>query len=441
MGAAYPYVAMVLVQLCYSSSNMLLKVALERGLNQFVFVAYRHISASLLLCPFAYVLERRSVKCSIQLSSSLLSLIVSQEAKRDVRKESFLKFSFSRKRRHRLFIALPSAVTESCLNESERALSLKLVAKIFALSLVGTTIHLNVFYAGLEYISPTVATTLSNLIPGVTFLITVLLRRETVTLKTPKGRAKVIGTLISIGGSFIFTLWKGKCLINGHVQRPLIDIYGSNGNERKLSHVKESWLKGSALILLSNFTWSLWLIFQGVVYKDYPAQLSLNALICLFAAFHSSILALFATWDLNLWRLEWNVQLWTIIYSGVVVSALVNNLLIWGIGRKGPVFAAMFHPLQVVIVGIFWCIAFAERFHLGSLIGTFLIILGLYCVLWGKTKENETADEPGNKKGSSDTKNIEVSIVGNYQVDSEKCTSAGSRDQNGVLGTELAVRS
>ncbi|PKI69481.1 hypothetical protein CRG98_010114 [Punica granatum] len=247
MGAAYPYVAMVLVQLCYSSSNMLLKVALERGLNQFVFVAYRHISASLLLCPFAYVLERR----------------------------------------------------------------------------------------------------------------------ETVTLKTPKGRAKVIGTLISIGGSFIFTLWKGKCLINGHVQRPLIDIYGSNGNERKLSHVKESWLKGSALILLSNFTWSLWLIFQGVVYKDYPAQLSLNALICLFAAFHSSILALFATWDLNLWRLEWNVQLWTIIYSGVVVSALVNNLLIWGIGRKGPVFAAMFHPLQVVIVGIFWCIAFAERFHLG----------------------------------------------------------------------------
>ncbi|OWM72248.1 hypothetical protein CDL15_Pgr018133 [Punica granatum] len=58
MEAAYPHVAMLLVQLSYSGSNILMKVACERGLNQFIFVAYRHMIASLLLCPFAYVLER-----------------------------------------------------------------------------------------------------------------------------------------------------------------------------------------------------------------------------------------------------------------------------------------------------------------------------------------------------------------------------------------------
>lgn len=53
-----PYVAMVLVQLAYGGSNILIKIALERGLNQFVLVVYRHIVAMFLLGPFAYMLER-----------------------------------------------------------------------------------------------------------------------------------------------------------------------------------------------------------------------------------------------------------------------------------------------------------------------------------------------------------------------------------------------
>lgn len=52
------YGAMVLVQLAYGGSNILMKIALEKGLNQLVFVVYRHIIAMLLLGPFAYVLER-----------------------------------------------------------------------------------------------------------------------------------------------------------------------------------------------------------------------------------------------------------------------------------------------------------------------------------------------------------------------------------------------
>ncbi|XVE58212.1 hypothetical protein DITRI_Ditri04bG0151900 [Diplodiscus trichospermus] len=52
------YMAMVLVQFAYGGSNILIKIALERSFNQFVFVVYRHIIALLLLGPPAYVLER-----------------------------------------------------------------------------------------------------------------------------------------------------------------------------------------------------------------------------------------------------------------------------------------------------------------------------------------------------------------------------------------------
>lgn len=58
MDAAAPYAAMLLVQLTYGSANILMKIALDKGLNQFVFVAYRHIIAAILLGPFAYALER-----------------------------------------------------------------------------------------------------------------------------------------------------------------------------------------------------------------------------------------------------------------------------------------------------------------------------------------------------------------------------------------------
>ena len=58
MEACASYGAMVLVQLAYGGANILTKIALEKGLNQLVFVVYRHIIAMLLLGPFAYVLER-----------------------------------------------------------------------------------------------------------------------------------------------------------------------------------------------------------------------------------------------------------------------------------------------------------------------------------------------------------------------------------------------
>ena len=48
-----------------------------------------------------------------------------------------------------------------------------------------------------------------------------------------------------------------------------------------------------------------------------------------------------------------------------MISGLVYSLQTWCISKKGPVFASMFSPLLLVIVGIFSVVAFAERLHLG----------------------------------------------------------------------------
>ncbi|KAM7269437.1 hypothetical protein ACFE04_024934 [Oxalis oulophora] len=328
------YVAMVLVQLAYGGSNILIKVSIERGLNQLVFIIYRHVIAMFLLAPFAYVLERK----------------------------------------HR------------------PPLSFSVLTKIFVLALLGSTIHLNLYYVGLSYTSATVASALSNVIPSLTFLIAFLLGMEKVKIKTARGKAKVFGTIICIGGSLIFTFWKSGFLLRGLTKRPLINI---NFSSPAADHGNESWIKGCVLILTSHVAWSAWLILQAMVFKVYPARLSMNTLICFFASLQSSVVAIFFARNPISWKLDWNVQLLTIIYSGLVISALMYYLQTWCISKKGPVFVAMFTPLLLVIVATFSALAFAERLHVGSLVGTLFIIVGLYFVLWGKRAD---AEQPCNGK-------------------------------------------
>ncbi|KAL6006653.1 hypothetical protein ACLOJK_032146 [Asimina triloba] len=320
------YVAMIIVQLAYGGSNILTKLALQRGMNCLAFIVYRHLIAMLILGPIAYFIERK----------------------------------------HR------------------PPLSVSILMKIFLLASLGITIHQNLYYIGLNYSSPTVASALSNVIPSLTFILAVLLRMEEVRIRTVGGRIKLLGTSICVGGALIFILYRGY-LFNSIVRSPLIDISGKHSGG--LRHIKNDWIKGSALILTSHIAYSGWLIFQVKVFEVYPARFSMNTLMCFFASLQCSVVAIAFDRSTASWRLQWNIQLLTIVCCGVVISGLVYYLQTWCISEKGPVFTAMFSPLLIVFVGIFSAIVFAERLHLGSVIGAFFIVVGLFCVLWAKNKD------------------------------------------------------
>ncbi|KAJ4971998.1 hypothetical protein NE237_005097 [Protea cynaroides] len=227
-----------------------------------------------------------------------------------------------------------------------------------------------------------------------------------------KGSAKVIGTLICIAGALTFTFWKERYLFERFFKNPLTDINPTGGSVHGLRHHKEDWIKGALLILTSYIAWSAWLMLLSLVFSVYPAPLSLNTLICFFASLQTSILALIFERDPASWRLERNVQLLTIFYFGVVNSGFVSYLQTWCIGKKGPVFSAMFTPLSLLIVGIFSAIFFAKQLHLGSLIGAFFTVVGLYTVLWGKSTDTCSEDKKvGNDRSSLDHQTLEIPIA------------------------------
>ncbi|KAG6413092.1 hypothetical protein SASPL_125792 [Salvia splendens] len=115
------------------------------------------------------------------------------------------------------------------------------------------------------------------------------------------------------------------------------------------------------------------------------------------AAVQSAIFTFIIEPDLNTWKLTSSFQLFTCFYAGVV-SALTFFGQAWCIGRRGPLFSAMFNPLCTLIVTIFACIFMHEELYMGSLTGGLAVIIGLYVVLWGKAKDHELIKEEDTKK-------------------------------------------
>lgn len=85
---------------------------------------------------------------------------------------------------------------------------------------------------------------------------------EKVKIKSARSQSKVVGTLVCVCGSLVFTFWKGGYLFKGFVDRPLINIYDPIGSVGEFKHSKQNWMKGSTLILTSHIAWSAWLILQ-----------------------------------------------------------------------------------------------------------------------------------------------------------------------------------
>ncbi|KAK9093684.1 hypothetical protein Scep_025153 [Stephania cephalantha] len=295
------YVSMILVQIAYGCSNILVKISLDEGLNQFVLIVYRNLIGMVVLAPFAYVFERTN----------------------------------------------------------RPSISFSILIKIFVLAGVGSSINQNLHYLGLGLTSATVSAAMSNIIPSFTFIIAVALRMEKVNIRSAKGQAKIIGTLICIGGALTFTFWKGGYMLKGFVDHPLVHIDGDG-----LRHHKHNWVLGSLLVLIGQAGWGGWITLQAIFFKDYPAGVSLNVLTCFFGAIQSSVIAVIVDRNPESWKLGWNIQLLTIIYNGVITSALLYWIQTWCIREKGPVFVAMFSPLGLLFVGVFSAVVFAERLYL-----------------------------------------------------------------------------
>ncbi|KAK8552270.1 hypothetical protein V6N13_120682 [Hibiscus sabdariffa] len=317
LNKAKPYLAMVSLQFGFAGMYVITMVSLQHGMNHYILAVYRHLVATIVIAPFALVLERK------------------------IRPK----------------------------------LSLPIFLRILVLGFLEPVVDQNLYYLGMKYTTATLASATVNVVPAITFVMALIFRLERVNVRKMRSIAKIIGTVIMVPGAVIMTLYKGPAIHFIKLQR---------GNHHTATNEAEDrhWVAGTLMLLARCWGWSGFYILQSFTLKLYPAELSLTALICFIGTIGGA--------------------------AGVVCSGIAYYAQGVVIREGGPVFVTAFSPLCMIITAALASFTLAENIHLGSVVGTVIIIFGLYTLLWGKSKDhrNSTTEEKGEVTDGSKTMNM-----------------------------------
>ncbi|XP_042057811.1 WAT1-related protein At5g07050-like [Salvia splendens] len=324
-----PYIAMISLQFGYAGMNIITKISLNGGMSHYVLVVYRHAIATAVIAPFAFFFERKA----------------------------------------------------------QPKISFQVFMQIFILGLLGPVIDQNFYYAGLKLTSPTFSCAMSNMLPAMTFVMAIIFRMEKVNIKKVIYQAKVVGTLITVGGAMLMTLYKGPLVeMAWTAHRRAIGGGGGGGKDTS----DRDWFIGCILLIIATLAWASLFILQKAALKTYSNhQLSLTSMVCFMGTLQAVAVTFVMEHDPSVWRIGWDMNLLAAAYAGIVTSSISYYVQGLVMKSKGPVFATAFSPLMMIIVAVMGSFILAEKIYLGGVIGSAIIVVGLYSVLWGKYKEDQ----------------------------------------------------
>ncbi|GLT33295.1 hypothetical protein SLA2020_078970 [Shorea laevis] len=269
-------------------------------------------------------------------------------------------------------------------------LSFTIMCKIGLLGLIGSTSQIMGF-TGINLSSPALSSAISNLTPAFTFILAIMFRMEKIALKRASSKAKVLGTIISITGAFVVTLYRGPLVFlesapSMSMQQPLHSSK-SNWLFGAPNSAKSNWVIGAIFLTTEYVLVPFWYIVQAQIMKEYPSELTVVFFYNLCVSFIAAIVGLFTERDSSAWRIRPDIALASILCTGLFGSCLNNTVHTWALRLKGPVYVVMFKPLSIAIAVAMGVTFLGDTLYLGSLIGATIISVGFYTLMWGKAKE------------------------------------------------------
>ncbi|XP_017221985.1 WAT1-related protein At2g39510 [Daucus carota subsp. sativus] len=366
LNRAKPYVGVIMIQFGFAGQGILAKTALNQGMNHFTFSVFRNGIAAIVFAPFA-IFHERKVRPSMTLS---------------------------------------------------------IFFKIFMMGLLEPVIDQNLYYAGMKYTTATFAIALSNIVPALIFIMAWISGLEKVKLTSRHSQGKILGTIVTVGGAMVMTLIKGPPIELPWTKQA--SFHQSSSTTTTL-HPHDS-VKGAVMIAAGCICWACFTILQAITLKEYPAELSLTALICGMGSLQGTILT-FAVerGNLAIWSVHWDTKFITALYSGVICSGVAYYVSGVIMQERGPVFVTAFNPLGMVLVAILSSFILSEQLDLGSVIGAIVIVTGLYLVIWGKSKDQTSSKIVDNKdEEAAATSDLEMATKDGLSVRGAKLPSDAS---------------
>ncbi|XP_065634050.1 protein WALLS ARE THIN 1-like [Quercus suber] len=265
------------------------------------------------------------------------------------------------------------------------------------------------YYLGLNNTSATFASATENSIPAISFLMAALFGMEQVHLKRKDGIAKVLGTISTVAGSLVITLYKGPALFGSNLQSHQSYFLLSLGNVKVTS-----WTLGCISLIGHCLCWSSWIILQTPLLKKYSARLSIASYAYFFSILQYLVTAVVFERNSQAWVANSTDDLLTIFYTRLVASAMTYAIQIYVIDKAGSLFVSVLYlPLQTLLVAIIEAVALGKEFYLGGIIGAIFIVTGLYLVVWGKGEQRQLGEEKpsvseNNNNGESNSSNASI---------------------------------
>ncbi|QCD78779.1 WAT1-related protein [Vigna unguiculata] len=200
---------------------------------------------------------------------------------------------------------------------------------------------------GMKFTSASFLSAVMNSAPSITFVMAVILGMEHMKIKEVACQAKVIGTVVTFGGTLLMALYKG----------PVLSFMRSSSShasqtENVSNPTGNHWVIGTVFLLIGCAGHNI----EKIPSRDVGGHLGLlcrntSKLCCC-----------------NLGRTPATSCLVTWLGHTTLCPCLRGNSYIQGMVIKsmGPVIVTAFNPLRMIIVTGLACIILSEQLYLGS---------------------------------------------------------------------------
>ncbi|CAL5338785.1 unnamed protein product [Camellia sinensis] len=118
------------------------------------------------------------------------------------------------------------------------------------------------YILGLYYANPTFASAMQNSVPAITFVMASAVRLEQVNIRSKVGLAKIIGTVASVGGATLITLYKGPPLLHQLLGNSIPGGERGVGDMNLSSMESQNWTWGCIYLIGHCLSWAAWMVFQ-----------------------------------------------------------------------------------------------------------------------------------------------------------------------------------